>query len=107
MKTKLQESNMNSQVSAATLAPPKTRDSHRQLGMQTNQWTAKVTSSVSRDFFPNLCFYQLSQCRRGDKQTLTLIFIFLHFLIYLVTFANHFVTPLTATVTYLLWIRVT
>lgn len=51
MKTKLQDSNMNSQVSAANLAPPKTRDSHRQLGMQTNQWTAKGTFSVSRVFF--------------------------------------------------------
>lgn len=79
MKTKLQESNMNSQVSAANLAPSKTRDSHRQLSMQTNQWTAKGTFSVSRVFF-HLCFYQLSRCRRGDKQTLTLIFIFLHFL---------------------------
>lgn len=47
MKTKLQESNMNSQVNAANLAPPKTTYRHRQLGMQTNQWTVKETFSVS------------------------------------------------------------
>lgn len=53
MKTKLQESNMNSQVSAVNLAPPKTRDSHRQLGMQTNQWRGHF---LFQEFFSLVLF---------------------------------------------------